>query len=136
MRAAPGRFIGKAKDSSGRECRVGVLSTREQHIRKDKATSNICSNQAFIATLVGAALLHRGDEGIGQILLKLRKKLKSAVAQLTRFEGVELAFPNSVSFHEVTFALSKPTKTVTQLENQASSQVSMHLNALRAGVSY
>ena len=112
VRAAPGRFIGKAKDSSGRECRVGVLSTREQHIRKDKATSNICSNQAFIATLVGAALLHRGDEGIGQILLKLRKKLKSAVAQLTRFEGVELAFPNSVSYHEVTFALSKPTKTV------------------------
>lgn len=112
VRAAPGRFIGKAKDSSGRECRVGVLSTREQHIRKDKATSNICSNQAFIATLVGAALLHRGDEGIGQILLKLRKKLESAVAQLTRFEGVELAFPNSVSYHEVTFALSKPTKTV------------------------
>ena len=112
VRAAPGRFIGKAKDSSGRECRVGVLSTREQHIRKDKATSNICSNQAFIATLVGAALLHRGDEGIGQILLKLRKKLESAVAQLSRFEGVELAFPNSVSYHEVTFALSKPTKTV------------------------
>ncbi|MCH2073329.1 MAG: aminomethyl-transferring glycine dehydrogenase subunit GcvPB [Puniceicoccaceae bacterium] len=112
VRTAPGRFIGKAKDSSGRECRVGVLSTREQHIRKDKATSNICSNQAFIATLVGAALLHRGDEGIGQILLKLRKKLESAVAQLTRFEGVELAFPNSVSYHEVTFALSKPTKTV------------------------
>ena len=112
VRAAPGRFIGKAKDSSGRECRVGVLSTREQHIRKDKATSNICSNQAFIATLVGAALLHRGDEGIGQILLKLRKKLESAVAQLTRFEGVELAFPNSISYHEVTFALSKPTKTV------------------------
>lgn len=112
VRAAPGRFIGKAKDSSGRECRVGVLSTREQHIRKDKATSNICSNQAFIATLVGAALLHRGDEGIGQILIKLREKLESAVAQLTRFEGVELAFPNSVSYHEVTFALSKPTKTV------------------------
>ena len=62
--AAPGRFIGKAKDIAGRECRVGVLSTREQHIRKDKATSNICSNQAFVATLVGAALLERGDQGL------------------------------------------------------------------------
>jgi glycine dehydrogenase len=119
VRAAPGRFIGKAKDSSGRECRVGVLSTREQHIRKDKATSNICSNQAFIATLVGAALLQRGDEGLGQILIELRGKLESAVAQLTRFEGVELAFPNSISCHEVTFALSKPTETVLAAASQS-----------------
>lgn len=112
VRAAPGRFIGKAKDSAGRECRVGVLSTREQHIRKDKATSNICSNQAFIATLVGAALLERGDAGLGQILCELREKMHRAVEALTRFEGVELAFPNSTSFHEVTLALSKP---VTEL---------------------
>jgi glycine dehydrogenase len=119
VRAAPGRFIGKAKDSSGRECRVGVLSTREQHIRKDKATSNICSNQAFIATLVGAALLQRGDEGLGQTLIELRGKLESAVAQLTRFEGVELAFPTSISYHEVTFVLSKPTETVLAAASQS-----------------
>lgn len=112
VRAAPGRFIGKAKDSSGRECRVGVLSTREQHIRKDKATSNICSNQAFIATLVGASLLQRGDDGLGEILSELRAKLCEAVAQLSRFDGVELAFPNSTSYHEVTFALSKPAEVV------------------------
>ncbi|MGZ0656950.1 aminomethyl-transferring glycine dehydrogenase subunit GcvPB [Coraliomargarita sp. W4R72] len=112
VRAAPGRFIGKAKDSAGRECRVGVLSTREQHIRKDKATSNICSNQAFIATLVGAALLERGDSGLEQILSELRSKLSDAVAQLTRFEGVELAFPQSTSYHEVTFALSQPVASV------------------------
>jgi glycine dehydrogenase len=112
VRAAPGRFIGKAKDSSGRECRVGVLSTREQHIRKDKATSNICSNQAFIATLVGAALLERGDKGLGDILGDLRSKLSEAVAQLTRFEGVEVAFPESTSYHEVTFTLSKPSEAI------------------------
>jgi glycine dehydrogenase len=46
----PGRFVGKAKDNAGRDCIVMVMSTAEQHIRKDKATSNICSNQAFIAT--------------------------------------------------------------------------------------
>jgi glycine dehydrogenase len=114
VRAAPGRFIGKAKDSAGRECRVGVLSTREQHIRKDKATSNICSNQAFIATLVGAALLERGDDGLGQILSDLRSKLNNAVEQLTRFEGVELAFPSSTSYHEVTFGLSKPAASVLE----------------------
>ena len=119
VRAAPGRFIGKAKDSAGRDCRVGVLSTREQHIRKDKATSNICSNQAFIATLVGAALLERGDEGLGQILGELRGKLTEAVAQLTRFDGVELAFPKCTSYHEVTFTLSKPACELIQAAREA-----------------
>ncbi|NBB80394.1 MAG: aminomethyl-transferring glycine dehydrogenase [Verrucomicrobia bacterium] len=115
VRAAPGRFIGKAKDSAGRECRVGVLSTREQHIRKDKATSNICSNQAFIATLVGAALLERGDAGLERILNDLRTKLHAAVEQLTRFEGVELAFPESTTYNEVTLALSKPVSELLQV---------------------
>jgi len=105
VRAAPGRFIGKARDSSGRECRVGVLSTREQHIRKDKATSNICSNQAFIATIIGAALLERGDAGLEKILNAMRAQLKQAVEALTQFEGVALAFPDSVSYHEVTLEL-------------------------------
>ncbi|CAA6676745.1 MULTISPECIES: aminomethyl-transferring glycine dehydrogenase subunit GcvPB [unclassified Lentimonas] len=112
VRAAPGRFIGKAKDCSGRDCRVGVLSTREQHIRKDKATSNICSNQAFVATLVGASLLERGDSGLETILAGLRARLAEAVECLTVFDGVSLAFPDPVSFHEVTFELSVPVADV------------------------
>lgn len=112
VRAAPGRFIGKAKDASGRDCRVGVLSTREQHIRKDKATSNICSNQAFVATLVGAALLERGDAGLGDILTTVRQRLTQAAQALTAFSGVELAFPNSVSFHELTLSLNQPVAAV------------------------
>ncbi|MGK0463839.1 MAG: glycine dehydrogenase [Lentimonas sp.] len=108
VRAAPGRFIGKAKDCSGRDCRVGVLSTREQHIRKDKATSNICSNQAFVATIIGASLLERGDPGLGDILEIIRKRLFETVDRLTAFTGVSLAFPDSCSFHEVTLELSKP----------------------------
>ena len=60
LRSTPGRYIGKAKDSQGRDCFVMVLSTREQHIRKEKATSNVCSNQAFLASLAGANLLAKG----------------------------------------------------------------------------
>lgn len=112
VRAAPGRFIGKAQDCSGRECRVGVLSTREQHIRKDKATSNICSNQAFIATIIGAALLERGDAGLEQILSGIKNQLNAAVEALTRFKGVQLAFPDSSSYHEVTLELSQPVHTL------------------------
>ncbi|MFT4901353.1 MAG: glycine dehydrogenase [Lentimonas sp.] len=112
VRAAPGRFIGKAKDVSGRDCRVGVLSTREQHIRKDKATSNICSNQAFVATLVGAALLERGDAGLAEILATLRSRLQAAVDRLTAFAGVELAFPESMTFHELTLSLPQSVASV------------------------
>ncbi len=108
VRAAPGRFIGKAKDVAGRECRVGVLSTREQHIRKDKATSNICSNQAFIATLVGASLLERGDAGMSSILSTMRSRLQKVTERLLVLEGVELAFPKSASFHEITLSISQP----------------------------
>ncbi|MGB0415551.1 MAG: glycine dehydrogenase, partial [Coraliomargarita sp.] len=112
VRSAPGRFIGKARDCSGRDCRVGVLSTREQHIRKDKATSNICSNQAFIATIVGAALLERGDQGLAEILSGVRTRLAEAATRLTAFEGVELAFPDSVSVHELTLQLDQPVTEV------------------------
>ena len=112
VRSAPGRFIGKARDSAGRDCRVGVLSTREQHIRKDKATSNICSNQAFIATLVGASLLERGDEGLAAILSDMRSRLLEAAARPTAFDGVELAFPESVSVTELTLAIDRPVSEV------------------------
>lgn len=114
VRAAPGRFIGKAKDCSGRECRVGVLSTREQHIRKDKATSNICSNQAFIATIVGASLLERGDAGLAAIFNGIRSGVKAAASRLTAFDGVSLAFPRSESVHELTLELSQPVATVLE----------------------
>ena len=56
--------VDKAKDVNGRDCFVMVLSTREQHIRKEKATSNVCSNQAFLATLAGASLLAKGEKGM------------------------------------------------------------------------
>ena len=119
VRAAPGRFIGKAKDCSGRDCRVGVLSTREQHIRKDKATSNICSNQAFIATLVGAALLERGDDGLRDLLAQLRSGLDAAAQKLTAFKGVRLAFPQSTAFHELTLELDAPVDALLKSAHAA-----------------
>lgn len=119
VRSAPGRFIGKAHDRAGRECRVGVLATREQHIRKDKATSNICSNQAFIATIVGAALLERGDAGLSSLLETIRSRLDEAVSRLTAFEGVSLAFPEKVSYHEVTLSLPVPVGDVLESAHAA-----------------
>lgn len=105
VRQTPGRFTGKAFDSVGRECRVMVLSTREQHIRKEKATSNICSNQAFLATLTGAALLARGEKGLAAMAASARHNAREAVRRLTARPGVSLAFPDTPAFNEVVLQL-------------------------------
>lgn len=114
IRMTPGRFVGKAKDSAGRDCYTLVLSAREQHIRKDKATSNICSNQAFLATLAGAALLERGDAGLEESLHTARTRAHEAVKKLTAIEGVQLAFPNVPFLNEV--VLKIPGKTEKLIE--------------------
>lgn len=110
LRSAPGRFVGKAIDSFGRECRVMVLSTREQHIRKEKATSNICSNQAFLATLAGASILQRGQTGFSKAGKHAHQLAKNAAQHLTAFAGVALAFPDSFVFNEIVLSLPSNPK--------------------------
>ena len=100
IRQTAGRFVGKTKDRKGRDCYSVVLSTREQHIRREKATSNICSNQAFIASLAGAALLERGPQGLRDLGKDVREKAKALAEKLCSFSGVELAYPQSPFFNE------------------------------------
>jgi len=106
IRSTAGRFVGKAQDSQGRDCKVIVLSTREQHIKREKANSNICSNQAYIATVCGAALLNRGEKGLKDSLELSRSLALKAAAKLTAYNGVELAFPEAPFFNELTLKLS------------------------------
>lgn len=102
VRQTPGRYVGKAKDSEDRDCLVMVMSTREQHIRKDKATSNICSNQAFLATLAGAALLGRGDKGLQEAVAKARDQAVRTATALMQVPGIRLAWPETPFFNEFT----------------------------------
>ncbi len=114
IRQSPGRYVGKAKDITGRESCVMVLSTREQHIRKDKATSNICSNQAFFATLAGASLLSRGAAGLKAAATKGRQQAVEAVERLTRISGIRLAYPDAPFYNEIVIALPEPVSAVIE----------------------
>lgn len=114
IRATAGRYVGKARDDKGRECKALILSTREQHIRRDKATSNICSNQSFVATLAGAALLARGDEGMSLSCKVSHDGIRAVMREITRCPGVTLRFPKTTAFNEVTLAL--PVKTASLIQ--------------------
>ncbi|MBL8995432.1 MAG: aminotransferase class V-fold PLP-dependent enzyme, partial [Spirochaetia bacterium] len=118
VRATSGRFVGKGADLSGREARVMVLSTREQHIRREKANSNICSNQAFLATLAGAAILGRGEDGMKAAVHSGRVNAEKAFATLTSFAGVKPAFPDAPFFNE--FVLALPGKASALIQKASS----------------
>ena len=119
IRNAAGRFIGKTIDDYGQECKSIILSTREQHIRREKATSNICSNQSFIATACGASLLYRGSKGLSEMYEAAHKAARHAAQELTKFEGVDLKFNNEF-FNEITISFSK--HNVSELIEKASEQ--------------
>lgn len=114
VRATSGRFVGQATDQKGRPCKVMVLSTREQHIRRQKANSNICSNQAFIATMAGAGILARGEKGFAEAASVSSRLAKEALELLTQSKGVTPAFPQT-PFHNA-FTLALPSDVGPFLE--------------------
>lgn len=109
IRQSPGRYVGKAADNQGKECRVMVLSTREQHIRKEKATSNICSNQAYVATIVGSAILQRGDSGMTHACSKARSNAILTFQKLARLANISFPFSEETFFNE--FVIQIPIAT-------------------------
>lgn len=101
IRSTAGRFVGKGKDESGEECLLMVLSTREQHIRREKATSNICSNQSFLATLVGASLLAKGEKGLEDSLKKSREGAMDFAHFILEETSLSFLYEHGIFFNEV-----------------------------------
>ncbi len=128
IRSSAGRYIGKTTDLKGRECKALILSTREQHIRREKATSNICSNQSFVATIAGASVLARGDEGFEATLKTARALAEKAVESLTQFEGVELRFRATSFFNEFTLKLPVDTQSFIHKASAAGIQVGVDVS--------
>ena len=106
LRQMPGRIVGKTLDEDGRDAFTLTLSTREQHIRRHRATSNICSNETLIALMGAMHMALLGPEGLERLALRVAASTEAAKKAISSIENVELVSPSVPNFRE--FAVKLP----------------------------
>jgi len=111
VRQMPGRLTGQTIDTEGRRGFVLTLATREQHIRREKATSNICTNQALCALAATVHLTLLGKEGLREMAHQNLSKAQFALSELTKIPGVKRTF-TAPFFNEFTIELPRSARLV------------------------